>query len=69
MSRLKNGTIPSYRLHKARNCAVVTIAGHNHYLDPFGSPSKQAEICGPHPRLGEGPGSAEARRGNATDTQ
>jgi hypothetical protein len=23
---------PTYRLHKARNCAVVTINGKNHYL-------------------------------------
>jgi len=29
---------PSYRLHKARNCAVVTINGKNHYLGPYGSP-------------------------------
>lgn len=29
---------PSYRLHKARNCAVVTINGRNHYLGPYGSP-------------------------------
>ena len=25
---------PSYRHHKARNCAVVTIDGKNHYLGP-----------------------------------
>jgi integrase len=29
---------PSYRLHKARNCAVVTINGRNHYLGPYHSP-------------------------------
>ena len=29
---------PSYRLHKARNCAVVTINGRNHYLGPYRSP-------------------------------
>jgi integrase len=28
---------PAYRLHKARNFAVVTIDGRNHYLGPFGS--------------------------------
>ncbi len=28
---------PSYRLHKARKCAVVTIDGRNHYLGPYGS--------------------------------
>lgn len=29
--------IPSYRLHKARNLAVVTIAGRDYYLGPYGS--------------------------------
>jgi integrase len=29
---------PKYRLHKARNCAVVTIDGKNHYLGPYHSP-------------------------------
>jgi integrase len=29
---------PSYRLHKARNCAVVTITGKDHYLGQYGSP-------------------------------
>lgn len=29
---------PAYRLHKARNSAVVTIDGKNHYLGPYGSP-------------------------------
>jgi integrase len=28
---------PAYRLHKARNCAVVTVHGKNHYLGPYGS--------------------------------
>jgi hypothetical protein len=28
---------PSYRLHKARNCAVVTIDGKNQYLGPYKS--------------------------------
>jgi len=28
---------PSYRLHKARNCAVVTIGGKNFYLGAYGS--------------------------------
>jgi hypothetical protein len=28
---------PSYRRHKARNCAVVTVNGKNHYLGPYGS--------------------------------
>ena len=29
---------PSYRFHKARNCAVVTLDGKDHYLGPFNSP-------------------------------
>lgn len=29
---------PSYRFHKARRCAVVTIQGRNHYLGDYGSP-------------------------------
>jgi hypothetical protein len=29
---------PAYRLHKARNCAVVTVGGRDHYLGPYGSP-------------------------------
>src|SRR5262245_34500419 len=28
---------PSYRLHQARGCAVVTIHGRNHYLGSYGS--------------------------------
>lgn len=34
MSRKKD---PSYRLHKARNCAVVTINGRDHYLGVYDS--------------------------------
>jgi integrase len=40
---------PAYRLHKARNCAVVTIDGQNHYLGPYGSPEsheKYARLIG-----------------------
>jgi integrase len=37
--------VPSYRLHKARNCAVVTIAGRNHYLGPYGSPESHAQYA------------------------
>jgi integrase len=29
---------PAYRRHKARNLAVVTLAGKDHYLGPYGSP-------------------------------
>lgn len=28
---------PAYRLHKARNCAVVTLGGRDHYLGAYGS--------------------------------
>lgn len=41
MSRPRKGALPTYRFHKARNCAVVTIDGHDHYLGPFGSPSSK----------------------------
>jgi hypothetical protein len=30
--------VPSYRLHKARNCAVVTLDGKNIYLGKYDSP-------------------------------
>jgi integrase len=30
--------VPSYRLHKARKCAVVTLDGTNFYLGPYDSP-------------------------------
>ena len=30
--------IPSYRLHKARNVAVVTLDGKDHYLGQYDSP-------------------------------
>ncbi len=36
---------PSYRLHKARNCAVVTIHGKNHYLGPYGSASSREKYA------------------------
>jgi hypothetical protein len=29
---------PSYRYHKARNCAVVTVDGRDHYLGKYDSP-------------------------------
>ena len=35
--------IPAYRLHKARNLAVVTLDGRNHYLGPFGSAESRRE--------------------------
>lgn len=33
--------IPSYRYHKARNCAVTTIAGKDHYLGAYDSPESR----------------------------
>ncbi|HET6325523.1 MAG TPA: hypothetical protein VFG04_12660, partial [Planctomycetaceae bacterium] len=37
--------VPTYRLHKARGLAVVTINGRNHYLGPFGSPESHARYA------------------------
>ena len=36
---------PAYRLHRARNLAVVTIAGKDHYLGPFGSPESHEKYA------------------------
>src|SRR5262245_11305250 len=36
---------PSYRLHKARRCAVVTLDGKNHYLGPYGSPESHQKYA------------------------
>ncbi len=38
MPRRKSGEPPKYRYHKARNLAVVTINGQDHYLGEYGSP-------------------------------
>jgi integrase len=32
---------PKYRFHKARNCAVVTVAGRDHYLGAYDSPESR----------------------------
>ena len=37
--------IPSYRYHKARNCAVVTIDGKNFYLGLFDSPESYGKYA------------------------
>ncbi len=34
--------VPSYRLHKARGLAVVTLGGKDHYLGKYGSPESHA---------------------------
>jgi len=36
---------PSYRLHKARKCAVVTLNGKNHYLGPYDSPESHEKYA------------------------
>lgn len=36
---------PTYRLHKARNVAVVTIDGRNHYLGSYGSPESREKYA------------------------
>jgi integrase len=36
---------PSYRLHKARNLAVVTLDGKNHYLGAYGSPESHEKYA------------------------
>jgi hypothetical protein len=36
---------PSCRRHKARNCAVVTINGQNHYLGPYDSAESHAKYA------------------------
>lgn len=45
---------PSYRLHKARNSAVVTIDGKNHYLGPYGSPESHEKYARLIARWGAG---------------
>lgn len=45
MPRLKKGSPPSYRHHKARDCAVVTIDGKDHYLGPFGTPASRQKYA------------------------
>ena len=36
---------PSYRFHKARNCAVVTLDGKNSYLGAYGSPESKEKYA------------------------
>jgi hypothetical protein len=38
---MRTEKIPSYRLHKARNCAVVRINGRDHYLGEYNSPESR----------------------------
>ena len=41
----KQKSVPSYRFHRARNCAVVTINGRNHYLGVFNSPASKEKYA------------------------
>jgi hypothetical protein len=41
MHRLSD-KLPSYRLHKAKGSAVVTLNGRDHYLGPYNSPESRA---------------------------
>jgi hypothetical protein len=36
MGRSKAGSVPTYRFHKARGPAVVTLDGRDYYLGPYG---------------------------------
>ena len=45
MARLKKGGVPAYHHHKARNSAVVTLDGIDHYLGPFASPSSKQKYA------------------------
>lgn len=36
---MRSNKPPTYRFHKARNCAVVTLGGRDHYLGEYGSPA------------------------------
>ena len=45
MARLKKGSIPSYRRHKARNLAVVTIHGKDYYLGPWDTPASKQKYA------------------------
>jgi integrase len=45
MSRLKKGSIPAYRHHKARDLGVVTIEGHDYYLGPYNTPASKQKYA------------------------
>jgi len=42
MPEKRTKEIPSYRLHKARGLAVVTLNGRDVYLGPYGSVESKA---------------------------
>jgi integrase len=45
MPRRKSGEPPKYRYHKARNLAVVTTNGQDHYLGEYGSPESREKYA------------------------
>lgn len=61
---------PAYRLHKARNYAVVTIRGKNHYLGTYGTPESYEayarlvagiRVDEPHARISDSPPSGATK--------
>lgn len=65
MSRPKSP--PSYRYHKARNCAVVTIDGTNHYLGPWQSPESHEKYAALIAEWNRNGGTLPAPAANAGD--
>ena len=67
--------IPSYRHHKARDCAVVTINGKNHYLGRWQSPESKElydRLIGEwlaHKRVSWSPIEEQSRRVGAGTTE
>ena len=43
MARLPDNGIPSYRLHKTKGLALVTLDGRDIYLGKHGTPESRAE--------------------------
>ena len=41
----KQPSVPRYRLHRARDCGVVTIGGRNFYLGKYNSPESKEEYA------------------------
>lgn len=68
----KQRSVPSYLFHRARNCAVVTINGRNHYLGPFNSPASKQKYARLIAELATGiaaPAKAAANAHNVTITE
>ena len=43
MPKLKEGQVPTYRLHKRSGQAIVTLNGKDHYLGRFDSAASKAK--------------------------